>query len=184
MTGCRTMTHESNIKAAKASPDSREMMKPIRTAGSCGRSLTHCPKLLVGAYFSTGGAAGVAFFWAGAGAGAGEPDLAAGAGAVASCAKELQHHYHRQEFLNLCILDCGHSRVQRSSISSVKGNHSSGDLFASSNPDNQRPCRLLFSRSTAHLWHTTANATTPRSKMDGLMLSRDTSKLDVNRSPI
>ena len=40
-------------------PESREKMKPTRRAGSCGRSLTHCPKLLVGAYTSAGGAAAV-----------------------------------------------------------------------------------------------------------------------------
>lgn len=34
-------------------------MKPTKRAGSCGRSLHHCSKLLVGAYFSAGGAAAV-----------------------------------------------------------------------------------------------------------------------------
>lgn len=73
-------------------------MKPTRMAGSCGRSLTHCLKLLEGAYTRAGGAGGASGVSISAGAGAGvvSVELAnADAGAVAaneSWAKEL-HQY-------------------------------------------------------------------------------------------
>ncbi len=45
-------------------------MKPTKRAGSWGRSLHHCPKLLVGAYLRAGGAAAAVVEAALAGAGA------------------------------------------------------------------------------------------------------------------
>lgn len=76
-TACRT----SHLKAG--APDSSEMIKPIRSVGSLGRSSTHCENVRTGAYLMGGGAAADV-------ACAGADALMAGAGAGTCCASVLQ----------------------------------------------------------------------------------------------
>lgn len=45
------------VQLETGAPDSREIMKPIRSVGSLGRSSTHCEKDRFGAYTIGGGVA-------------------------------------------------------------------------------------------------------------------------------